>query len=55
MTQPELRPLAEQLARAAQWDLEVLDDPVGVFFADRELEGQIRAVLAAGWHPPAHR
>lgn len=55
VTRPELRPLAEQLARAAQWDLEVLDDPVGVFFAARELEGQIRAVLAAGWHPPGAR
>ncbi|WP_420116552.1 hypothetical protein [Micromonospora sp.] len=53
MTRPELRPLAQQLARAAQWDLEVLDDPVGVFFAARELEGQIRAVLASGWRPPA--
>lgn len=29
--------------------VEVLGDPVGVFFAARELEGQIRAVLAAGW------
>lgn len=56
VAQPELRPLALQLAQAARRDLrvlELLDDPIHVTLARMSIEDQIRAVLAAGWRPPA--
>ena len=54
VTHRELRPLAQHLAQAARWDLRYLEqsDPVGVLADRRAVEAQIRAVLAAGWHPP---
>lgn len=55
VAQPELRPLALQLAQAARRDLrvlELLDDPIHVIIGRMDIEDQIRAVLAAGWRPP---
>lgn len=56
VAQPELRPLALQLAQAARRDLrvlELLNDPIHVTLARMNIEDQLRAVLAAGWRPPA--
>ena len=56
VAQPELRPLALQLAQAARRDLrvlELLDDPIHVIIGRMDIEDQIRAVLVAGWRPPA--
>lgn len=56
VAQPELRPLALQLAQAARRELrvmELLNDPIHVTIGRMEIEEQLRAVLVAGWRPPA--
>lgn len=53
VTRPELRPLAELLAADQLWKLPYLEDPelVSAVVPRSHVENQIRAVLAAGWHP----